>query len=77
MYLHFGESDISETLDKQIEFLTKRIDCLEHTIYGDGQKGLKSELIELKAEINTFKKIAVWQVGIPVAILCGILKIIF
>lgn len=58
-----------EVINTQIEHIIKRLDNLEHTIYGNGQKGLKSELIELKAEINTFKRIAVWQIGILVAIL--------
>ena len=61
----------------QIEHIIKRLDSLEHTIYGNGHKGLKSELIEFKAEINTFKRIAVWQIGILVAILCAVLKIMF
>ena len=49
---------------------------LEHTVYGNGHKGLKAELIELKTEIETFKKIAVWQIGILIAILCAVLKIL-
>ena len=60
---------MSEVLETQIDHILKRLDTLEHTIYGNGHKGLKSELIELKTEINTFKKIAVWQIGILVAIL--------
>lgn len=63
-----------ETLNKEIEFLVKRIDNLEHTIYGNGNKGLKSELIELKTQIETFKRIAVWQIGILITILCAVLK---
>ncbi|MBO5782184.1 MAG: hypothetical protein J6R08_06985 [Opitutales bacterium] len=51
----------------------RSLDNLEHTIYGNGHKGLKSELIELKTEINTFKRIAVWQIGILVAILLRML----
>lgn len=66
-----------ETLNKEIEFLVKRIDNLEHTIYGNGNKGLKSELIELKTQIETFKRIAVWQIGILVAILGAVLKGLF
>lgn len=60
---------MNEILEKEIEHITKRLETLEHTVYGNGHKGLKSELIELKTEINTFKKIAVWQIGILVAIL--------
>lgn len=63
-----------ETLNKEIEFLVKRIDNLEHTIYGNGNKGLKPELIELKTQIETFKRIAVWQIGILITILCAVLK---
>lgn len=63
-----------ETLNKEIEFIVKRIDNLEHTIYGNGNKGLKSELIELKTQIETFKRIAVWQIGILITILCAVLK---
>ena len=66
-----------ETLNKEIEFIVKRIDNLEHTIYGNGNKGLKSELIELKTQIETFKRIAVWQIGILVAILGAVLKGLF
>ena len=66
-----------ETLNKEIEFLVKRIDNLEHTIYGNGNKGLKSELIELKTQIETFKRIVVWQIGILVAILGAVLKGLF
>ena len=62
-----------EVINTQIEHIIKRLDNLEHTIYGNGHKGLKSELIELKTEINTFKRIAVWQIGILVAILLRML----
>ena len=68
---------MSETIEKELTHLSKRLENLEHTIYGNGNKGLKSELIELKTEIETFKKIAVWQIGILIAILCAVLKIIF
>lgn len=61
----------------EIRHISKRLDNLEHTVYGNGNKGLKAELIELKTEINTFKRIAVWQIGILIAILCAVLKIIF
>lgn len=68
---------MSEIIEKEIEHISKRLENLEHTIYGNGNKGLKAELIELKTEINTFKRIAVWQIGILIAILCAVLKIIF
>jgi hypothetical protein len=68
---------MSEIIEKEIEHLSKRLKNLEHTAYGNGNKGLKAELIELKVEINTFKRIAIWQVGILIAILCAVLKIIF
>ena len=67
---------MSEVLEKEIEHISKRLENLEHTVYGNGQKGLKAELIELKTEIETFKRIAIWQIGILVAILCAVLKII-
>ena len=60
---------MNEAEEREIEHIEKRLKHLEHTIYRNGQKGLKAELIELKAEINTFKRIAVWQIGILVAIL--------
>jgi len=60
---------MSETIEKELTHLSKRLENLEHTIYGNGNKGLKSELIELKTEINTFKRIAVWQIGILITIL--------
>ena len=66
----------NEVFEKEIEHITKRLETLEHTVYGNGHKGLKAELIELKTEIETFKKIAVWQVGILLAILCAVLKIL-
>ena len=68
---------MSEITEKEIEHLSKRLENVEHTVYGNGNKGLKAELIELKTEIETFKKIAVWQIGILIAILCAVLKIIF
>ena len=67
---------MNEVFEKEIEHITKRLETLEHTVYGNGHKGLKAELIELKTEIETFKKIAVWQVGILLAILCAVLKIL-
>ncbi len=68
---------MNEAEERELEYIEKRLENLEHTIYGNGQKGLKAELIELKTEIETFKKIAVWQIGILIAILCAVLKIIF
>lgn len=68
---------MNEAEERELEHIEKRLENLEHTIYGNGQKGLKAELIELKTEIETFKKIAVWQIGILIAILCAVLKIIF
>lgn len=62
---------------RELERIEKRLDNLEHTIYGNGHKGLKSELIELKAEINTFKKIALWQIGILIAIFCAVAESLF
>lgn len=67
---------MNESEARELEYIEKRLENLEHTIYGNGQKGLKAELIELKAEIETFKKIAVWQIGILIAILCAVLKIL-
>ena len=52
----------------------KRLDVLERTLFGNGHKGLKAELVELKTQIETFKRIAVWQIGILVAIFCAVLK---
>lgn len=65
---------MSELLQKEIEHISKRLDNLEHTVYGNGSKGLKAELIELKTEIHTFKRIAIWQIGIGIAILCAVLS---
>ncbi|MDY5584118.1 MAG: hypothetical protein SPF41_09270 [Candidatus Merdousia sp.] len=47
---------MNEVFEKEIEHITKRLETLEHTVYGNGHKGLKAELIELKTEIETFKK---------------------
>jgi len=68
---------MSEITEKEIEHLSKRLENVEHTVYGNGNKGLKAELIELKTEIGMFKKIAVWQIGILIAILYAVLKIVF
>ena len=59
---------------KELEFVEKRLDVLERTLFGNGHKGLKAELVELKTQIETFKRIAVWQIGILVAILGTVLK---
>ena len=61
---------------KELEFYERRLQSLEHTVYGNGRKGIKDELIELKTEIQTFKRIAVWQIGVAVAILVALLKIL-
>lgn len=68
-------SDIKENNNKELEFYERRIINLEHTVYGNGRKGIKDELIELKTEIQTFRKIAVWQIGILMTLLCLILKL--
>ena len=59
---------------KELELVEKRLDVLEQTLFGNGHKGLKAELVELKTQIETFRRIAVWQIGILIAILCAILK---
>ena len=46
---------------KELELVEKRLDVLERTLFGNGHKGLKAELVELKTQIETFKRIAVWQ----------------
>ncbi len=56
---------------KELELVEKRLDVLERTLFGNGHKGLKAEL---KTQIETFKRIAVWQIGILVAILGAVLK---
>lgn len=56
---------------KELELVEKRLDVLERTLFGNGHKGLK---VELKTQIETFKRIAVWQIGILVAILGAVLK---
>ena len=33
---------------KELELVEKRLDVLERTLFGNGNKGLKSELVELK-----------------------------
>lgn len=53
---------MTEGEKKELEFYERRIASLEHTVYGNGRKGIKDELIELKIEIQTFKRIAVWQI---------------
>ena len=47
---------MNEVFEMEIEHIVKRLETLEHTVYGNGHKGLKAELIELKTEIETFKK---------------------
>lgn len=59
---------------KELELVEKRLDVLERTLFGNGHKELKVELVELKTQIETFKRIAVWQIGILVAIFCAVLK---
>ena len=59
---------------KELELVEKRLDVLERTLFGNGHKRLKAELVELKTQIETFKRIAVWQIGILVAILGAVLK---
>lgn len=68
---------MNEGNKKELEFYERRLQSLEHTVFGNGRKGIKDELIELKTEINTFKRIAVWQIGIMIAILCALLRIVF
>ena len=68
---------MNDSEKKELEFYERRLQSLEHTVYGNGRKGIKDELLELKTEIQTFKKIAVWQIGIAVAILATLLKFIF
>lgn len=64
-----------DPIKTELSHINRRLENLEHTLYGNGHKGLKEELVELKTQINTFKRIAVWQIGILVAILCAVLKI--
>ena len=67
---------MSEEKNKELEFYERRISNLEHTVYGNGRKGIKDELIELKTEIQTFRKMAVWQIGLAITILAALLKIV-
>lgn len=39
---------MSEIIEKETEDLSKRLENLEYTIYGNGQKGLKAELTNSK-----------------------------
>lgn len=41
---------------KELELVEKRLDVLERTLFGNGHKGLKAELVELKTQIETFKR---------------------
>ena len=65
---------MSELLQKEIEHISRRLENVEQSLYGNGAKGIKAELLELKVEIRTFKRIAVWQIGIGVAILCVLIS---
>lgn len=56
--------------ERDLKELVRRSEGLEQ----NGRKGVKDELIELKAEIQTFQKMAAGQIGIAVAIL---LKVCF
>ena len=67
---------MNDSEKKELEFYERRLNNLEHTVFGNGRKGIKDELLELKTEIKTFKRIAVWQIGVAVAILAALLKII-
>ena len=40
---------------KELELVEKRLDVLERTLFGNGHKGLKAELVELKTQIETFR----------------------
>ncbi len=62
---------------KELEIVERRLEHIEHAVFGNGNKGIKAELVELKTQIETFKRIAVWPIGILVAILCAILKNLF
>ena len=42
---------MNEVFEKEIEHIVKRLETLEHTVYGNGHKGLKAEPIALKTEI--------------------------
>ena len=33
---------MNEVFEKEIEHITKRLETLEHTVYGNGHKGLKA-----------------------------------
>ena len=68
---------MNEEFSKELQFINRRLENLEHAVFGNGRKGIKDELIELKTEIQTFRKIAVWQIGIAIIMLCSLLKIIF
>ena len=68
---------MNDSEKKELEFYERRLQNLEHTVYGNGRKGIKDELIELKVTLQTFRKIAVWQIGIALAILLTLLRICF
>lgn len=46
-----------EIIEKEIEHLSKRLENVEHTVYGNGQRGLKAELIELKPKLRRSRKL--------------------
>ncbi len=70
----FKKNMNTDPISTELSHLSRRLENLEHTLYGNGRKGLKEELIELKTEIQTFRKIAVWQIGIGIVILLGVMK---
>ena len=49
--------------------LNKRLDYHHHTLYGNGQPGLKSEVQELKTTIHVIIKLLKWQIGIMIPFL--------
>ncbi len=59
---------------KELEIVEKRLEHIEHAVFGNGNKGIKTELVELKTQIETFKRIVTWQIGILITILCVVLK---
>ncbi len=59
---------------KELEIVEKRLEHIEHAVFGNGNKGIKTELVELKNQIETFKRIVTWQIGIVITILCVVLK---
>ena len=43
----------NEYLKTELTHLIRRLENLEHAVFGNGRKGIKDELIELKTEIQT------------------------